>query len=157
MRDLSELKMNERGKPVKRSPPTAEAIDAFQRHFDVTLPPEYISFLNFSNGGHPELVSVEPIGRKGAARRSVDHFYYLDDDANSISSLWTAMRTWISVLGRNNVPFAVDGGGNPFVLDLNSTPPSVKACLHDENYILVDLAPSFASFIDALSIDPEMI
>jgi hypothetical protein len=157
MRDLSELKMNERGKPVKRSPPTLEAIDAFQRHFNVALPAEYIYLLNFSNGGHPELDSIEPIGRAGAARRSVDHFYYLDGDTNSIASLWTAMRTWISVLGENYVPFAVDGGGNPFVLDLNSTPPKVKACLHDENYVLIDLAPSFTSFIDALSIDPEII
>ncbi len=66
-------------------------------------------------------------------------------------------KIWVSILGDNRVPFAVDGGGNPFVLDLNSTPPSVNACLHDENYILVDLAPSFASFIDALSIDPDMI
>jgi hypothetical protein len=157
MRDLSELKMNDRGRPVKRSPPTEESINAFERHFNVTLPMEYISLLKFSNGGHPELDSIEPIGRPGAAGRSVDHFYHLDKDTTSISSLWTAMQTWISVLGEKRVPFAVDGGGNPFVLDLSSTPPSVKACLHDENYIIIDLAPTFASFIDALRADPDMI
>ena len=55
------------------------------------------------------------------------------------------------------LPFAADGGGSPFVLDLTVSPAAVKACVHDENFLIVDLAPTFEAFIDGLHIDPDMI
>jgi hypothetical protein len=51
----------------------------------------------------------------------------------------------------------MDGGGNQFFLDLTTSPPAVKVCVHDENFSIVDIAPSFESFIDGLSLDPDMI
>lgn len=157
MRDLAELNINERGKPVSREAPSPEAVVAFEREFNTTLPADYRAFLRYSNGGHPELDSIAPIGRPGVARRSVDHFYYLNDDRAGNNSLWVAMRTWRVVLGDKAIPFAEDGGGNPFFLDLDTHPPKVRTCLHDENFTVVDIAPSFVEFIDSLVSDPEMI
>jgi hypothetical protein len=56
MRNLAELKLADaRGEPVDRAPPSAEVISAFEREFNVSLPPEYLEFLKYSNGGPPEL------------------------------------------------------------------------------------------------------
>lgn len=60
-------------------------------------------------------------------------------------------------LGKDALPFAVDGGGNQFFLDLKSSPQAVKVCVHDDNFSVVNLAPSFEAFIDGLAVDPEMI
>jgi hypothetical protein len=78
-------------------------------------------------------------------------------DKSSTTSLWNATKVWRSILGKEAFPFAEDGGGNQFFLDLKTTPDSVKVCIHDENFLIVDLAPSFSAFIDALSLDAETI
>jgi hypothetical protein len=157
VRDLSELNINERGKPVTREAPSDEVIDAFERHFGLKLPTNYVGLLRHANGGHPELDSFEPTGRLDAARWAVNRFYHLDDDKNSPSSLWMATEKWRPILGKDALPFASDGGGNQFILDVKNTQPAVKVCIHDEGFRLVDLAPFFEVFVDGLVVDPEMI
>lgn len=156
MRSLSELNINEGGKPVVRPAPTKDVIDAFQAHFGFPLPEEYLRLLRYSNGGHPELDSIEPFGRPGAARWAVNRFYHLDEDRTSTASLWAAAERWRPELGTDALPFAADGGGNQFFLDFRASPPAVKVCVHDEDFAIVDIAPSLEAFIDALSIDPDM-
>jgi hypothetical protein len=156
MRNLSELKINDGGKPVRRRAPTNDDVEAFQARFRVTLPDEYLFLLRHSNGGHPELDTVFPIGQPENVW-SVNEFYHLDDDKSAPSSLWLAMERWRTILGGNALPFAADGGGNQFFLDLGISPPAVKVCIHDESFLVVDLAPSLDAFIDALYIDPDMI
>jgi hypothetical protein len=157
MRNLVELNINEGGKRVKRPAPTKDVIDAFQAHFAVTLPDDYLQLLRHSNGGHPELDSIEPIGRLGAARWAVNRFYHLDDDKTSTASLWLATERWRSTLGKDALPFAADGGGNQFFLDFKTSPPTVKVCVHDEGFSIMDVAPSLEAFVNALSIDPDMV
>jgi hypothetical protein len=157
MRDLSELNLNERGKPVKRAAPTDEVIASFEGKFGVVLPEEYLRVLSFANGGHPELDSIQPIGRQEASRWTVNRFYHLDQDKISANSLWLVTERWRPILGQNAIPFACDGGGNQFFLDFTSSPPMVRLCVHDENFSIVDIAPSFGSFIDALAADPEFV
>lgn len=157
MRDFQELNINEHGKRVSRDGPSVAVILAFEQEFGVQIPQEYIRLMDHSNGGHPELNSIEPMGRSDIASRSIDHFYYLDDDREGAASLWSATKAWHSILGKNYLPFAVDGGGNPFVFDLTAMPHAIKACLHDEQFALVDMAKSFDQFIDALKLDPDMI
>lgn len=157
MRNLTELNINEGGKPVARPAPTKSVIDTFQNHFGVIIPEEYLRILRHSNGGHPELDSIEPVGRPGAARWAVNHFYHLDEDRTSSRSLWVAMERWRPQLGRDALPFADDGCGNQFFLDLTTLPPAVKVCVHDEGFAMVDIAPSLEVFIESLSIDPDMI
>ena len=157
MRNLSELNINEKGKPVGRLAPTNEAIGEFQSHFGVVLPEAYIKLLQHANGGHPEVDSIEPIGRPQAAKWAVNRFYHLDDDKASTTNLWNVTEKWRSILGKNAIPFAGDGGGNQFFLDLNTQAASVKLCVHDEKFAVVELAPTFEAFIDALFVDPDMI
>lgn len=157
MRNLEELNINEGGQRVNRAPPTAEVIAAFESEFDVSLPQDYLALLTHSNGGHPELDMIVPAGRLDLAERGVDRFYYLNEDREGASSLWAATTAWRSILKTKMIPIAVDGGGNPFVLDLAVAPAKVLACLHDEGFSLVEMASSFEEFIDNLELDPDMI
>jgi len=157
VRNLSELNINEGGRPVSRPAPTNNAISAFQAHFGLALPVEHLRLLRYSNGGHPELDSIEPVSRPGSARWAVNRFYHLDEDRTSAESLWAATEQWRTRLGKDALPFAADGGGNQFFFDLKVSPPAVKVCIHDEGFAIVDIAPSLAVFIDALSIDPDMV
>ena len=157
MRNLSDLNINEGGRPIARPAPTPAIIDAFERRFGIPLPDDYVTFLRHANGGHPELNLIEPVGRKGSAAWAVDHFYHLDDDRSSSESLWVVTERWQRILGKDFIPFATDGGGNQFVFDLSTSPPAVKGCVNDRNFSLVEIAPSFEAFIGGLSVDPDMI
>jgi hypothetical protein len=158
MRDLSELKLNEGGKPMARPAPSAEVIQAFQACYGLTLPNDYLTLLHHSNGGHPKLDSIKPIGgRPGATGWAVNRFYHLDHDRTSTGSLWRAMEIWRPILGDQALPIATDGGGNLFFIDLRTASAAVKVCVHDDDFTIVDLAPSFQAFIDGLSENPDMI
>lgn len=158
MRDLSELNINVGGKPVRRRAPTRDDIESFQKHFGIRLPEDYLDLLRFSNGGCPELDCIDPVGRPGAERIAVNHFCYLDDDERWVDwSLWQATEEWRPVLGKNSFPFARTGCGDPIFLDLRTSPPSVKRCIHDDCFAIVGIAPSFEVFIDGLFADPDMI
>ena len=156
MRSLSELNINERGKRVERRPPSDEVIHAFETRFGIKLPKEYLSLLRHSNGGHPELDSIEVPGKSGT-RWAVNRFYFLDEDRVATGSLWVAMEKWQKILGKDTLPFAADGGGNQFFLDLKAMPAPVKICVHDQNFSHIDLATSFEAFISGLATDPDMI
>jgi hypothetical protein len=156
VRNLSELKINERGKNVDRRPPSDEIIKAFEAQFAIKLPENYQKFLRHSNGGHPELDSIESSGDAGN-KWAVNGFYFLNEDKSSTGSFWAAVEKWRKILGNHALPIAADSGGNQFFLDLIVTPPSVKVCVHDENFSMLSLSPSFEAFIDGLSIDPNMI
>lgn len=157
MRDLSEINMNQGGKPVTRRSPLEAEIQAFEKEFNVSLPADYVAFLNYSNGGHPELDSVLPEARSDLPPRGLDHFYYLDNDWLGSSSLWSGAAAWRELLGQRYVAFAEDAGGNPFLFDLSQTPLAIITCLHDEGLTLLKMASSFGAFIDALEADPDMI
>ena len=157
MRNLAELNLNEMGKRVERAAPTTEMVTIFENEFSVTLPPEYINFLMYCNGGHPELNLVVPMRRTDIAALSVDHFFYLDEDREGPLSLWAVARAWRTSLGEKRIPIATDGGGNPFILDMSDSIPKVSICLHDEDFTVVEVAASFSEFIDHLELDPDMI
>jgi cell wall assembly regulator SMI1 len=157
MRNLAELNINEGGKVVGRAPPTPEVISAFEHEFNVSLPSEYLELLMYSNGGHPELDSIAPMGRTDIAEWAINHFLYLNEDRNGPESLWRAAKEWRPILGEKQIPFAADGGGDPFVLDLVATPARVVGSLIDEGFALVEIAASFSDFIDRLEFNPDYI
>lgn len=157
MRSLFELNINEGGRPARRAAPSRNVIEAFERHFGLTLPPDYVALLEHANGGHPEVDSFELNHGPEATSWAVNRFFHLDEDRRTASSLWVATETWQRVLGKKALPFASDGGGNLFFLDFGTSPPSVKVSVHDEGFRIVSLAPSFDVFIDGLIADPEMI
>ena len=151
MRDLTELNINEGGKPVDRQPPSDAVIAAFEAEIGMPLPAELIHFLRFSNGGHPELDAVD--GADGEF--AVNHFYHLTEEDRGTESLWHAAEEWRPIVGTDYIPFAETGGGDPFMLDVSETPPSVNICLHNENMDIYEVSPSFEAFIDSLAINPN--
>jgi hypothetical protein len=110
-----------------------------------------------SNGGHPELDTIKPMGRTDVEEWGVNHFLYLNEDRDGTESLWMETKYWQSILGEKQIPIAEDGGGNAFVFDLVATPPRVVVCIHDEDFALVELASSFVDFIDRLELNPDYI
>lgn len=157
MRNLVELNINEGGKIVSRPYPSAAVIDEFQRHFGVVLPTDYLAFLHYSNGGHPELDSFVPIGEPEGAFWSINRFYYLDDRIREQGNLWRAAEEWQPVLGKQVVPIAHDGGGNQIFLDLKTDPPPVMVCTHNGGFRLTAVATSFVNFLELLTRNPDSI
>jgi len=153
MRELSELNINEGGRMVARPAPAEALFEDFESKTGLRIPAELRGLLQFANGGHPELDSVG--GSDG--QFAVNAFYHLTPEDHGPESLWYAAQHWMPILGKEAVPFAADAGGNQFFLDLTSKPAAVRLCLHDEAMRIVDIAPSFEAFIDALEIDPDMI
>jgi len=158
MRNLNELNINEGGRLVARSAPLVADIKSFEASFGIRLPKSYITFLNHSNGGHPELDTFAPIKGDNGNTWAVNRFYFLDSDHSTSGGLWQVQNDWKDVLGPKSVPIASDSGGNQIVLDFNSCEDGeVKLCIHDRAFKMISIAPSFDSFINLLSEDPDMI
>lgn len=153
MRDLKELNLNEGGRPVTRLAPTDKLVEVFQLQTGRQIPSDLLALLKFANGGHHELDSVGGI----TGQFAVNTFYNLCADDFGVDSLWYAVLHWGPVLGENALPFANDGGGNQFFLDLSTKPPRVKIFLHDRPENVVDVSASFEDFIDSLASDPDMV
>lgn len=157
MRDLSELNINDGGVQVSRQAPSQAVIRSFEAKYGVRLPREYLTLLRHSNGGHPELDTYGGPGLGMSRACSIDHFYFLTDDAVSPESIWSAAEAWRGVLGALRVPFAEDGGGNPFVFDFSTDPPSVWIHRTEEGNAGQRLASTFGEFVDGLVMNPESI
>lgn len=157
MRNLAELKINEGGRPVTRPSPTPAVIRELEVRLGVALPESYVGLLRHANGGHPEVDSfvVRVEGRQ--ERWSVNRFYHLTEEKQSVGTVWRALEDWACVLGNRALPFANDGGGNQIFMSFDGDTPSVKLCVHDENFKILKVANSFDAFIDMLEKDPELI
>lgn len=153
MRNLSDLNINEGGRPSPRPPASSKVIEDFENEFGVEFPESYKCLLRFANGGHPELDSIDG----GNGQFAINQFYHLTNEDRGPESLWYAAKHWRQILGTKAVPFANDGGGNQFFFDTQDSPPSVKLCLHDADMKIVLISDSFEEFIDSLEIDPDMI
>ena len=100
MRDLHELKMNEgkrpiaAGKLVIRPAPTEEQIMRLESRYGVKLPIDYVSFLRFSNGGHPQLCAFLPKEASWPDICLVNVFYHLDDDETHLRGVCRATDAW---------------------------------------------------------------
>jgi len=157
MRDISELNINEGGRPILRNSPSQNMISEFEDEFGISLPNDYIRFLKESNGGHPELNLFTPVGNSDDNHFTIDYFYHLtNDDRESLTSVWRVTRDWQQKLGQGCVPFGRDGGGNQLYLDFSSN-EAIFLCIHDEDFKKIKVAPSFSAFLDLLEEDLDMI
>lgn len=156
MRTISELNINEGGRPVVRKAPSNALVIEFESEFGVKLPIDYVHLLKTVNGGHPELDSFVPLGDDPNNRWSVDCFYHLTDDRDDTASIWRATQEWGDHLGTGQIPIAHDGGGNQIFMDLRHD-KCIYLCIHDQRFKIIKVAPSFAEFLGLLDKDPDMI
>ena len=157
MRDLKRLNINVGGNPVRSLPPSENMVEEFQNKYSIKLPSDYLTLLNFSNGGHPELDTVKPSEGSDVSPKSIDHFLRLDGNKDDSESIWKAMDDWTPIIGRKMLVFAFDPGGNPFFIDTETTNEPVKYCLHDAGFNVVKVSSSFHKFIDSLEKNGEYI
>lgn len=158
MRDLNELGLNDgTGKPETREPPNDEQIRAFETHFGITLPDDYLALLRHSNGAHPELDCFQAIDAEEGDLWNVNDFHFLNADREDTGSLWWNALAMQSVLPPRVIPIADNGGGDSLVLNCNHEPPMVQMCFHEEGFDLLDVAYSFGEFIDLLQMDPDVL
>ncbi len=159
MRDLKELHLNEGGSPVTTPAPTPRDVERLEEWLGSRLPPPYVDFLMFSNGGHPELdtFTVEVAGVQ--QDWAVDRFFSLTSQAASFGDLgWYYNHRWRNA-PPGVVPIARDGGGNLICLDLSKPDQSpVALWVHDApGQPLLKVSDSFEEFIDALRVNPDYV
>jgi hypothetical protein len=157
MRDLSEININDGGRPVTRPPPSPATIAAYEREFGVILPTDYVTLLLHSNGGGPEVHIIRPLADTNSEGEGVNRFFFLDESRDAVSGLWWETRTMRPYIGQGKVPIADNGVGDVYVLDMNTAPPKVTLSLHEEDYREIDIARSFEDFIDRLEYGEDMI
>ena len=157
MRDLSELKM----RPLRHIGRglDEQILQAFQEHFRIALPPRYVAFLRFCNGGRPRLCEFP---RENPAAGEIYTLFGLgtraaDDAARSASptawdfeNLWGETRARRPVLPDSVAPFGADDGGSVFYLDcaLGDAAPVMR--LTGWSRAVDQIAPSFEALIDML-------
>ena len=145
MRDLRELGVTSKGSRTKL-PADELLISEFEKRYGLTLPDDFRLFLrSVPDGGSP----LKKIFRMTGEVWGVNRFRGLVR-SEADAGLLRAMETWTQVLGPKHVPFAGDGCGNEFVLDLNHAPAPVLIVVHEEGCRTVELSPPFGEFIDAL-------
>lgn len=155
MRDLTELNINEGGKPVSRRKPLQSDIEAFEQHFRVVLPKSYVFLLQFSNGGHPEVDSF-CVNDDPADLWNLNHFYHLLPEVTDSENLWEETSNLQGILGSGVVPIGDDGGGNTVFLSYDSDPPNIKLVIVDSMEI-VKVCDTFERFIDNLRMNPDYL
>src|SRR6266566_5264290 len=114
MRNLKELNMNEGGEPVNTPSPTPNQIANIENLVGTKLPPAYIEFLQFSNGGHPELGTFYFDYNGKAEEWGINSFFSISSDFNSIEDVvWNYTHRWPGAPHmRTLLPIAGDGVGN---------------------------------------------
>ena len=132
-------------------PPLEQAlISEFEHHFHVTLTAEHVKLLRYCNGSEPEPNAIYRPDDDVDPVSWINRFYYVVRDRAGLENLWEETAHWRSILGPMAVPFAENGLGDQFFLDISTTAASVKIFYPEENAIIVEIAPSFEQFIDRL-------
>lgn len=139
-------------------------VEALQAHFGIILPKDYVALLRVCNGGYPRLrYYLDPQG----GTSEVNDFYglgTLDDDLKAQShgqqswdhgNLWSEIRIWMPVIGRELIPIGRDGGNNQLALETRSGSSAVfKVNAATRTTRLI--AGSFSEFLDMLTAElPE--
>lgn len=146
MRDPAELEFFTDIAPQPLDVPSSEEIGTFERRFGVALPADYLRLITHVNGGWPKLSAVRPIGKSESGDIwEIDHFLSFHELQSNDDTYYIPQSDPPLLF-----PFAKTGMGDFFLLDFRTDPPSIKATEHDFGDTLVEFAPTFGAFIDAL-------
>ena len=172
MRDLQELKLNDAGAPVITAPPTKQQLAYLEHLVGAPLPPAYVEFLQFSNGGHPQLNSffIEVRAEGYREQWSVDNFFSISSDDPDVEDtdevLWRYNHR-NDTLTQEFLPIADNGIGDTIYLDLTreghgrvvlcarERPAWARGALPASD-VLLPIAASFEEFIDLLTLNPDL-
>ena len=154
MRNLSDLYLRRLGPALSR-----ETVPAFEKHFQVTLPPSYLHFLSLANGGEPMLDCtfdyMTVFGKYMEDTDQVKWFGSLTDKQEDPQGIWrntVLLRGVHSDLGRNTSVVwlgktATDG---MIYLDYATSPVSVYALYRECDETNPKVASSFEDFVKGL-------
>jgi SMI1 / KNR4 family (SUKH-1) len=147
---------------VGNSRPTSrDAIVAFQRRFQVTLPPIYIGFLLATNGGQPERPTFPIHGLALNPLGSVHCFFGLAPEL-TVYDLTEIMTFFENRVANGVVPIASNSGSDYICLDLRSNSERVVFWDHSHFWStgewresdLYFIANSFEDFLKSLRPNP---
>ncbi len=154
MRDLSELYLR-RSSP----PPSAEAIRAFEAHFGVTLPPDYLHFLSLANGGEPMLDCTfnytTALGDFVEDADQVAEFFALTSDPENGGGIWSNTQYLLNELeavgkAENVICIARASEFDYIYLDTNTDPPCVRFLCLDMKETIPTISTSIGEFLAGL-------
>ena len=134
-----------------------ELVREFEANFAIKLPEEYLLLLKHSHGGGRSSTPYSlSMGETSVFGRLIGSNFSMD--RRIIPKIYGRRpRTGDLLLGDKAVPFAENGGGDQFFLDLGASPPCVRLCIHDDRFKIIDIASSFEAFIDGLGLDSDRI
>ena len=145
-----------KSKSGKDSPPD-KIITNFEHHFGIALPPEYLAFLRFHNGGIPKRrifhlknVSTDYPLENGY---SIGIFYYLDENREGFNNLWSVTKRLRPFVGDTALPIAEDVSGD--VISIETKTGRVEYGNHEADFEKAIIADSFLEFLFGLEFDPE--
>ena len=153
MRDLSELYLW-RSSPL----PSAEAVRAFEAHFGVTLPADYLRFLSLANGGEPMLDCTfdytTALGDFVEDAEQVAEFFSLTADPED-GGIWSNTQYLLNELeavgkAENVVCIARNSDFDYVYLDMSTDPPRVRILYCDLKETIPTIAASFGEFLAGL-------
>ena len=135
------------------------AVALVERSVGFTLPTAYVEFLRFSNGGYPELNTINVIWGGVPQTWSINNFFHTlatslpTKDTEEV--IWNYRYRWphmpVSVL-----PIARNGGGDLLCLHLQKEGENpVEVWTHDPPAGPLPVATSFEEFINLLTYYPE--
>lgn len=123
----------------------------FESQIGGALPADFIDFYIKFNGGQPQLDWVP--GSDEWEPTIIQEFYPIAPGNNSslMEDMYSHYEQFISrhLISRNTLPFAVDPGGNFYVLDL--TTYEVKYLLTEGEFSSRTISKSFGDFIASLT------
>jgi hypothetical protein len=156
MRQINELKIsNSQNLSVNK-----EMILWLESIIKYKLPSSYITFITNYNGGFPELDTFS----NESGEWDVNNFFFIDDQSSKESKsptesvLWNYHNKWDGA--KNSIfPFARDGGGNLFCLDLDfgENAPVIFWTHENPTPEGTIIANNFEQFIDNLHFNPDYI
>ncbi|NLF63479.1 MAG: hypothetical protein GX579_02640 [Chloroflexi bacterium] len=112
MRNLAEIKLNEGGKPVVRPAPTASETKLMEQELGVELPRDYVNFLIFSNGGHPEADTFYVTIEGAVQDWAINRFFHLEPGQPTTEELTYNLREFRAEVADGLLPIADNGGGD---------------------------------------------
>lgn len=117
-----------------------------------SFPADYLEVIRTRNAAYFERQAFAVVTPHGPEQRSVAVLLSADGDetdAESVLSQWRTLQGEHG-FGPHVVPFGMDGGGNLVCLDFSAGEPAVVSWQHDEAWAPIQVAASFAAFLEQL-------